>query len=120
MTVGDGLAIDAGVLVALITTAGAVTAAMLTLYAKLREISATMGRTETVAAEGAADARIAREQVANTHSSNLREDLDAIARDVRQLKRAATIEHAEIWAAITGDRPDPTTGGIPAPRKDLP
>lgn len=98
MTVeAEVLTMISAVLVAVITSAAGVVVAGVQLFGKLREI--------------AADAATAREHVANDHGTNLREDIDDIARQVGALRIEAADEHAELWKAVTGRRCP--TGRIP-------
>lgn len=80
------------IIVAVLGALGLIIPAGIELFAKLREIERN---TSDVRAE-----------VKNSHSINLRDDLDAFRDEMRAslavLRDDAQLEHAELWEAITG------------------
>lgn len=76
-----GLAVAA--ILCLVAAVGVATA-KLKMFAK--RIQDGVDATQASSQSAATDAAIAREHVANTHPSNLRDDIDALARSVNDLK----------------------------------
>lgn len=89
----------AAIIVAVFGALGLIVPAYLDMHAKLRQIERT-----------AADVR---SEVKNTHSVNLRDDIDHFRDEMREaldaIRTDAQLEHAELWQAIT------ETTDLPAP-----
>lgn len=89
------------VIVAAITAAGGVGVALVELVGKLKELTAATSASAKATNEVKA-------QVVNSHSTNLRDDLDQLRLEVLAIRRDARAEHRAIWQAMTGAGDLPT------------
>ena len=98
-----------------------VTSAILSGFAAAYARRATKGaESATREAAGAHySAHRARVQVENSHSTNLRDDLDAIRDQLDAMQERSDATHEALWRAIHGEpSPPPPTGPISTTRKE--